>query len=225
MLKNTIAGARRPSSFWIFKMNHIPLAGLLIGTFVFIWSGIAPYERPTWWLEIAPVLIALPVLLATYKNFRLTNLVYILILIHAVILMVGGHYTYAHVPFVEWLGDSRNNYDKIGHFAQGFIPAIVMRELLIRTSSLKSGKWMVAVIIFSCLGISASYELVEWAVSIAMDEGAAEFLGTQGDIWDTQKDITWAGIGATLALLFLSKPHDKALKNQAASSSSKRLDK
>lgn len=188
--------------------DRVPFIGLAIIAGVFIWSAIDPYERGTWWMEIAPVLVALPLLAATYKRFRLTGLLYALIVIHAVILMVGGHYTYARVPFFDFEGMDRNNYDKLGHFAQGFIPAIAMRELLLRTSPLRAGKWMAAIIIFSCLGISALYELIEFAAAVLLKTGADEFLGSQGDVWDTQKDMLWAGIGAGAALLALSKIHD-----------------
>lgn len=189
----------------------IPASLLFMTIAVFAWSAVNPYDRATWSMEVAPVLIAYPLLFATYHKFRLTDLLYTLIFVHAVILMVGGHYTYAHVPFVEFLGEGRNNYDKIGHFAQGFIPAMVIRELLIRTSPLKPGKWMAAIIVFACLGISALYEIIEWSAAIMFGQGAAEFLGTQGDIWDTQKDMAYAGIGAGAALLLLSKFHDRAL--------------
>lgn len=188
-----------------------PLVALILTVSVFIWSAIAPYDRATWWMETAPVLVAWPLLIATYKKFRLTDFLYALIAVHAVILMVGGHYTYARVPFMEFLGEGRNNYDKIGHFAQGFIPAMVIRELLIRTSPLKSGKWLFAIIVFSCLGISALYELIEFAAAILLKTGADEFLGSQGDVWDTQKDMMWAGVGAVAALFTLSKLHDKSL--------------
>jgi len=189
----------------------IPISCLVLTAVIFLWSGISPYDRATWWLEISPVLAALPVLAATYKNFRLTNLVYILIFVHAVILMVGGHYTYARVPLFDWLGHDRNNYDKIGHFAQGFIPTMVMRELLVRTSPLQPGKWMAAIIVFSCLGISAAYELIEWIVAIILDQGANEFLGSQGDVWDTQKDMLLALIGAVVAQVVLGKAHDRQM--------------
>lgn len=192
--------------------DKLPLALLFVTLAVFIWSAINPYDRLTWWMEVAPVLIAAPLLLITYKKFRLTNLLYALVFIHAVILMVGGHYTYARVPFMEFLGEGRNNYDKIGHFAQGFIPAMVIRELLLRTSPLKSGKWLCAIIVFSCLGIAALYELIEFAAAIIYNTGADEFLGSQGDVWDTQKDMLWCGIGAIVALLTLSKWHDNLLK-------------
>lgn len=194
----------------------LPLACLVIVIAVLIWSGIMPYDRPTWWLEVAPVLIAVPLLLATYKKFPLTGLLYVLIAIHAVILMVGGHYTYARVPLFndikEWLGTARNSYDGLGHFAQGFIPAIAGRELLLRTSPLKSGKWMFVLIVLGCLGISAIYELLEWTTALIEGGHADEFLSTQGDIWDTQKDMALAGAGAISALITLRGLHDKALK-------------
>lgn len=194
---------------------RLPFSCLLLCLAVFGWSAIGPYDRSTWWMEVAPVFIALPLLLATYKNFRLTDLMYILIFVHAVILMVGGHYTYARVPLPDFLMGERNNYDKLGHFAQGFIPAMVMRELLLRTSPLRAGKWLAAIIVFSCLGISAIYELIEWLAAEILGQGADEFLGSQGDVWDTQKDMMWAGIGAGAALLFLSKIHDRQLSRAA----------
>lgn len=199
----------------IEQKNITPLICLAAGVIIFIWSGIAPYDRTTWWMEVAPAILAAPLLLATYKKFSLTTLLYVLIFIHAVILMVGGHYSYARVPFFDWMGESRNNYDKLGHFAQGFIPAMVVRELLLRTSPLKSGKWLFAIIVFACLGISALYELIEWAAAMALGQGADEFLGTQGDAWDTQKDMAFAGLGAVCALLFLSRLHDKYLKTSS----------
>ncbi len=185
---------------------------------IILWSALYPHDVFTWFLEAFPVLLAIPVLLFTYNSFRLTHLTYTLIAIHSMILLIGAHYTYAEVPLFHWLseqvGSSRNNYDKVGHFAQGFIPAIIMRELLIRTSTLKAGKWMFAIIVFSCLGISALYELIEWLVAELTDESAEAFLGTQGDIWDTQKDMFYAGIGAILALVSLSQWHDRQLTAQ-----------
>ena len=193
----------------------VPLTALLVTLAVLLWSGIAPYERMTWLMEVAPVLITIPLLLLTYQKFRLTDLLYILIAIHGVILMVGGHYTYALVPLFDWIrdwmGTARNSYDGVGHFAQGFIPAMIGRELLLRTSSLQRGGWLVAILILSCLGISALYELIEWGAAMALDQGADEFLGTQNDPWDTQKDMALAGIGAACALLSLSKLHDRQL--------------
>lgn len=190
---------------------RLPLSCLAACLIVFVWSAIGPYDRGTWWMEVAPVLIALPLLLGTYNRFRLTDLLYILILIHAVILMVGGHYTYARVPLPDFLMGDRNNYDKLGHFAQGFIPAMAMRELLLRTSPLRPGKWLAAIIVFSCLGISALYELIEWIAAEILGQGADEFLGSQGDVWDTQKDMMWAGIGAGAALFGLSRIHSRQL--------------
>lgn len=188
-----------------------PVAALVLTVIAFIWSVIDPFDRLTWWMETAPVMVAVPMLIATYRRFRLTDLLYVLICIHALILIVGAHYTYARVPFMEFLGEGRNNYDKIGHFAQGFIPAMVIRELLIRTSPLKPGKWLAAIIVFTCLGISAVYELIEFAAAVIYSTGADEFLGSQGDVWDTQKDMMWAGIGAIAALLSLSKIHNRFL--------------
>jgi len=177
-----------------------------------IWSGINPHDRLTWWMEVAPVLIAWAVLIPTYRKFRLSDLLYALVAVHAVILMVGGHYTYARVPFMELLGEGRNNYDKIGHFAQGFIPAMAARELLLRTSPMKPGKWLFGLVVLCCLGISAIYELIEWTAAVIYGGSANEFLGSQGDVWDTQKDMMWCGIGAITAMLTLSKLHDRALK-------------
>ena len=183
---------------------------------ILIWSGINPKERLTWWLETLPVFISIILCCATYKKFELTPLLYLLIWVECVILMVGGHYTYAEVPLFDWIknvfNQSRNNYDKLGHLAQGFIPAILVRELLLRTSPLKSGKWLFTIIVFGILGISATYELIEWAAAEIIGEDADSFLGSQGDVWDTQKNMFCAFIGATLALLTLSKLHDKQLK-------------
>ncbi len=194
------------------QINRIPFACLFISILVMIWSGISPHDRLTWWMEVAPVLIVWVILIPTYRKFRLSDLLYALVAVHAIILMVGGHYTYARVPFMEILGEGRNNYDKIGHFAQGFIPAMGARELLIRTSPLKSGKWLFAIVVLCSLGISAIYELVEWTAAIIYGGSAKEFLGSQGDVWDTQKDMMWCGIGAITAMITLSKLHDRALK-------------
>lgn len=195
--------------------HSLPAFCLFVTTLIFIWSGIGPFDRATWWMEVLPVLIAVPIMLATYRNFRLTNLLYVLIMFHAIILMVGGHYTYARVPAFDWIrditGGERNSFDGLGHFAQGFIPAMIARELLLRTSTLQWGKWMFTLIVFSCLGIAALYELIEWSAALYMGQGADEFLGTQGDQWDTQKDMLLAGIGAVTALLTLSKLQDRML--------------
>jgi putative membrane protein len=201
----------------MIKTEHrIPIFCLMIVIAVMIWSWINPYERLTWWLEAVPVLIAFAILIPTYHRFRLTNLLYVLIAIHAVILLVGAHYTYARVPFFDDLksiwGWERNHYDRIGHLAQGFIPALVARELLLRTSILRAGAWMFVLIVLGCLGVSALYEIIEWLVANFTDEDAESFLGTQGDVWDTQKDMALAGIGAVMGLLLLRTWHDAQLK-------------
>ena len=199
-------------------MKHLPFFSLLFAITVLIWSGIGVEDRFTWWLEIVPALIVFPILLLTYNKFRFTDMVYVLMAIHAAILMVGGHYTYAKVPIGFWLGDlfhaGRNSYDGIGHLAQGFVPALVARELLLRTSPLKQGRWLNWLVVLSCLGISASYELIEALVSILTGDGADAFLGTQGDIWDTQKDMALAGIGAIAAIATCGRLHDRALMRQ-----------
>ncbi|MFV5384887.1 DUF2238 domain-containing protein [Acinetobacter junii] len=178
-------------------------------------SGIDPFDRGTWFMEVLPVLIVVPLLIHTYKRFPLTNLLYILIFIHCMVLIVGGTYTYARVPFgfemAEWFGLDRNPYDKIGHFMQGFVPAIAAREILLRNDILKHGKMLIFIVISIVLAISASYELIEWAAALALGEGAEEFLGTQGYEWDTQSDMFFALIGSVSALLLLSKWHDRQL--------------
>ena len=182
---------------------------------VLLWSAIKPHDYFTWVLEILPALLGLGILIGTFKVFKLTPLTYWLILIHAIILMVGGHYTYAQVPLFNWLKDlfdlSRNNYDKLGHFAQGFIPAIVTREILIRTSPLRPGKWLFFIVACVCLAISAFYELIEWWVAVATGVAAEAFLGTQGDVWDSQSDMFLAFIGALSALGTLSTYHDRLI--------------
>lgn len=196
-------------------MSKLHLSLLVITFAVFIWSVIHPVDFTTWVLEIIPVVIALPLLAFTYKSFRLTNLLYILVAVHAVVLMVGAHYTYAHVPLFDtirdMLGTARNSYDGVGHFAQGFIPAIAAREILLRKSGIHSGFLLSLSIVLACLGISAVYEIIEWIVAVMMGQGADEFLGTQGDVWDTQKDMALAGLGALIALITLSKMHDNQL--------------
>lgn len=189
---------------------------LLTVIVVLIWSGIAPHDRFTWFLEVAPVLIGLPIVLLTSRRFPLTPLACSLLAIHACILMLGGKYTYAEVPLGYWVnsitGWTRNNYDRLGHFAQGFVPAILAREILLRTSPLKRGKWLTFICICICLAISATYELVEWRTAVATGGAADAFLGTQGDPWDTQEDMAMAGVGAILALVTLSGLHDKQVK-------------
>jgi putative membrane protein len=187
---------------------------------VLAWSAWNPHDYPTWWLEIIPALVALLVLALTRKRFPLTQLAYWLILIHAVILMVGGHYTYAEVPLgdwiQEWTGGSRNNYDKLGHFAQGFIPAIVAREVLVRNGVLAIRGWLSFIVVSICLAISALYELIEWWVALLSEEAAESFLGTQGYVWDTQSDMFLALIGAISALLIFSRLHDRQMDGLAS---------
>jgi putative membrane protein len=191
--------------------------GLVVGVLaVLAWSAVAPFDRTTWYMEAAPVFIALPLLLATHRRFPLTPLLASLIALHAAVLLIGAHYTYAEVPLFSWLRDAyglgRNHYDRVGHFMQGFVPAIVIRELLLRTSPLRTGKWLFAIVVFSCLGFSALYELSEWLAAVVMGSAADAFLGTQGDVWDTQWDMFLAGVGAVVSLLALSRLHDRQLK-------------
>jgi putative membrane protein len=178
-------------------------------------SGWSPFDRTTWWLEVAPVLIALPVLWLTAARFPLTRLALVLIGLHGLVLMLGGAYSYARVPagFVvqDWLGLARNPYDRFGHLMQGFVPAIVIRELLIRIGGLVPGRLLAALVIAVCLAISASYELIEFGAAMALGQGADEFLGTQGDPWDTQWDMLMCLIGAVLALALLGRRHDRQL--------------
>jgi putative membrane protein len=182
---------------------------------VFVWSAIRPREYFTWFLEVLPAIIGAITLAATYSRFRLTTLVYVLIAIHMLVLMIGGHYTYAEVPLFNWIRDTfatgRNSYDKVGHFAQGFVPALISREFLLRKSPLRHGKLLFFIVVCICLAISATYELVEWGVSEASGSAGDAFLGTQGDIWDTQKDMATALIGAIVALVTLSGLHDREL--------------
>lgn len=192
-----------------------PIAYVAISLTVLIWSGIAPKDTLTWALEVAPAVIGLILMALTWQRFRLTPLLYILILIHAIVLIIGGHYTYAEVPLfnnLEWLfGTERNNYDKLGHFLQGFEPAILAREILIRLKVVQRPAWLNFIIVAICLGFSAFYELVEWLVAALSGEEAEDFLGTQGYVWDTQSDMALALLGAILALLLLSRWHDRQL--------------
>jgi putative membrane protein len=178
-------------------------------------SAWKPYDLATWAMEVAPVVVVLVILWATHERFPLTPLLLGLIFIHACILILGGHYTYARVPLGDWMQQvfalPRNPYDGIGHFAQGFIPAIAARELLLRHTGLQRGAWLFAVIVLACLGVSAAYELIEWGAALALSQGAEEFLGTQGDPWDTQKDMALAGLGAIVALATLARWHDAQL--------------
>lgn len=183
-------------------------------------SSLQPFDRTTWWLEVAPVLIALPILWATRRPFPLTPLLYACIGLHALVLIVGGTYSYARVPFgfelQSWLDLSRNPYDKIGHFAQGFVPALVAREILLRGGYVQGRKMLAFVVVCIVLAISASYELIEWAAALALGQGADEFLGTQGDPWDTQSDMGFALLGALVALLTLARWQDRQIALLAA---------
>ncbi|MCH7502219.1 MAG: DUF2238 domain-containing protein [Proteobacteria bacterium] len=189
---------------------------IAIFVIVLAWSGVGPMDYLTWAMEVVPAVVGAAVLWTTRNSFPLTSLTYILILIHCIILMIGGHYTYAEVPLGNWVRDlfdhSRNNYDKVGHFAQGFIPAIVAREVLIRLSVFNSKRWRDFFIVCLCLAISAFYELIEWWVAALSGEGADAFLGTQGYAWDTQSDMALALLGAILALLMLGRLHDRQLQ-------------
>jgi putative membrane protein len=197
-------------------MRIKPLIWVLTFASVLVWSAIAPADRLTWWMEVIPAMLGFVILFFTRKSFPLTPLLYTLILIHAVILMVGGHYTYAEVPLGDWLrdvsGGVRNNYDKLGHLAQGFIPAMIAREVLIRKDVVSSNAWLNFVIVCIVLAFSAFYELIEWWAALLSAEAADAFLGTQGYIWDTQSDMLWALSGAILALLTFSRLHDRQLK-------------
>lgn len=179
---------------------------------VLIWSGIQPKSQATWVLEVLPAVIGALILAFTYQKFRLTTLLYVLILLHCIVLMVGGHYTYAEVPLFDGLfGAGRNNYDKLGHFAQGFVPALIAREILIRKNVVNGRGWLNLFVVCIAMTLSAVYELVEWGVAVISGEGADAFLGTQGYVWDTQSDMAMALIGAICALIFLSIRHDKQL--------------
>ena len=197
----------------------VSFAGLLT------WSAIGPYDQFTWFLEVLPALLALILLAATYRKFPLTSLAYVLIWFHAVILTVGGHYTYAEMPLFNWLRDtfalSRNYYDRLGHFVQGFVPAIITRELLLRTSPLQRGKWLFTIVVSICLAISASYELFEWGVAVATGTAADAFLGTQGDVWDTQWDMALALVGAVTSLVIFGSLHDSFLRKLPVKNSSR----
>jgi putative membrane protein len=188
---------------------------------VFLWSGWAPKDRMTWVLEVFPVIVAVPLLIATRRRFPLTMLAYALIAVHAIILMIGGRYTYAEVPLFNWIRDAfhlaRNHYDRLGHFAQGFVPAIVAREVLLRRTPLRRGGWLFFLVTCVCLAISAVYELIEWSAAASSGSAADAFLGTQGDPWDTQKDMLLAGIGAIVSQLTLARAHDRQIDALARS--------
>jgi putative membrane protein len=200
-------------------MNVRQAIWLLIFFSVLVWSAIEPADRLTWWMEVIPALIGLVILFVTRHRFPLTTLLYFLILVHAVILMVGGHFTYAEVPLGDWLrdltGGERNNYDKLGHFAQGFVPAILAREIMIRNGVIAVRGWLNYLILSVVLAFSAFYELIEWWAALLSAEAAESFLGTQGYVWDTQSDMVWALGGAILSLLLLSRLHDRQIRTLA----------
>ena len=194
----------------------VPVLAGVVATLLVL-SGIKPYERSTWIMEVAPIFLAAPVLLWTGRRFPLTSLLYVIIAAHAVILMVGGAYTYARVPLGFWVQDAlhltRNPYDKLGHFAQGFVPALVARELFVRLRVVRKGAWTAVLAIAIALSISLIYELVEWGAAVAMGQGADAFLGTQGDPWDTQSDMGMAFIGAVVAMISCARLHDRQLEH------------
>ncbi len=203
-------------------MNRLTLVLVLalVVAVALVVSGIDPRERVTWWLEVAPVLIAAPILVATYRRYPLTHLLYILIALHALVLIYGGAYTYSHVPLGFWLqdvlGTVRNPYDKIGHFMQGFVPALIAREILLRGYYVNGRAMLHFLCVCIALAISAFYELIEWWAGLIMGQGAEEFLGTQGDSWDTQSDMFWALLGAIAALSLLARLHDRQLRAMGA---------
>ncbi len=196
-------------------MNFKILIWVSVFLSVMIWSAIEPADRLTWWMEVIPAMLGFIILWMTRKRFPLTGLVYVLILIHAVILMVGGHFTYAEVPVGDWLrdltGGDRNNYDKLGHFAQGFIPVMIAREIMIRNQVVAVRGWLTFLLLCVVLAISAFYELIEWWAALLSGEAADAFLGTQGYAWDTQSDMLWALCGAVVALLTVSRWHDRQI--------------
>lgn len=195
---------------------HFPLLLLAGLSVIFGWSAWQPLDRFTWFLEVFPVMIGVVILLLTYRFFRLTNFAYTMIALHSIVLLVGGHYTYSEMPLFDWIQNhwhlERNYYDRVGHIAQGFFPAIIAREILLRCSPLTSGGWLNFLVISLCLAISAFYELLEWWIAIASGSDAVAFLATQGDPWDTQWDMFLALIGAVAALILLTGLHNRALK-------------
>ena len=204
------------------RTGREPAVLLALAAGALVASGIFPHDRVTWWLEVAPVLLGAPILVATYRRFPLTPLVYRLLFLHALVLILGGHYTYARVPLGFWVADAldlaRNHYDRLGHFAQGFVPALLAREILLRRTPLVRGAWLTFLVLAVCLGFSAFYELTEWWAALAGGQAAEAFLGTQGDVWDTQWDMFLALLGAITAQLALSRVHDRQLARLATSS-------
>ena len=197
------------------KATRLPLV-LLAGVLaILLWSAVQPRDRFTWWLEVSPVLVVLPLLIVTGRRFPLTPVLYVAIAVHMAILMVGGHYTYAEMPLFNWLRDelhlARNHYDRVGHLAQGFVPALAAREILLRKTPLRPGGWLFILVVCVCLAVSAAYELIEWGVAEASGDEAVAFLATQGDPWDTQKDMALALLGSVLAQLAFARLHDRQL--------------
>ncbi len=194
----------------------ITLVGGVILIAMLVYSGIHSYDTLTWLMETLPVMIALPILVTTYRSFPLTSLLYLAIFVHSIVLIFGGMYTYARVPLgfeiAQWFDLTRNPYDKIGHFMQGFAPALIAREILIRGNYVNGRRMLNFIVICIVLAISASYELIEWGAALWMGQGADEFLGTQGDIWDTQSDMFFALIGSSVAIVFFSHFHDRLIK-------------
>jgi putative membrane protein len=201
---------------------------LLLGGFAIVlaWSAVYPHDYFTWALEVFPAFLALAALAVTYRRFQFTMLVYFLIGLHSCILFVGGHYTYAEVPLFNWIRDhfhlARNHYDRVGHFAQGFVPALVAREVLLRRKIVLQRGWLFFIVLSICLAVSAAYELLEWRVAVASGSAADAFLGTQGDPWDTQEDMATAAFGALTALLFFSRCHDRQISRMQANNATAR---
>lgn len=197
------------------KATRLPLVLLAVVLAILLWSAVQPRDRFTWWLEVSPVLVVLPLLIVTGRRFPLTPLLYVAIAVHMAILMVGGHYTYAEMPLFNWLRDelhlARNHYDRVGHLAQGFVPALAAREILLRRTPLRPGGWLFILVVCVCLAVSAAYELIEWGVAEASGDEAVAFLATQGDPWDTQKDMALALLGSVLAQLAFARLHDRRL--------------
>jgi putative membrane protein len=201
------------------QRTRLPVTLLALVALALVVSGVQPYDRLTWFMEVAPVLIAAPLLIATRRGFPLTPLVYWLIAIHSLILVLGGHYTYARVPLGFWMQDwfdlARNHYDRIGHVAQGFVPAMIAREILLRRSPLVRGKWLFFLVLCVCMFVSVFYEFIEWWIALIAEGASIEFLGTQGDVWDTHWDMFLAFCGAILGQVLLARVHDRQLGSVA----------
>jgi putative membrane protein len=200
--------SRMQQRSWIYGL--VALVVVLLA-----WSGIQPYDRATWWMEVAPIFLAAPILWLSRERFPLTSLLVVLIAAHAIVLLVGGAYTYARVPIGFWVQEqfalSRNPYDKLGHFMQGFVPALVAREIFVRQGIVRAGVWPSILGVAMALSVSLIYELIEWGAAVALGQGAEEFLGTQGDVWDTQSDMGMAFVGALVAVTLLGRWHDRQM--------------